>query len=94
MNRLALPRVAAATTLLGCSMLATNALAAIVSEIPVTTHSASARMDFIAGQAALADPGEDDPVLHRLLIDRRSRVPDLRVRPRRERRHQRADGGL
>jgi len=53
MNRFALRRVAMAIALLGCSMLAANSFAGIASEIPVTTRSASARMDFVAGQAAL-----------------------------------------
>ena len=50
MNRHALRRAAAGSLLAG---LATVALGAAVEEIPITTKSAAARMDFVAGQAAL-----------------------------------------
>src|SRR5262245_3267517 len=50
MNRHALRRAAAASLLAG---LTTVALGAAVEEIPITTKSAAARMDFVAGQAAL-----------------------------------------
>jgi tetratricopeptide (TPR) repeat protein len=52
MDALTVRRTAAATALLGFLMLAGNALAAN-GEIPITTNSQAARMDFIAGQAAL-----------------------------------------
>jgi tetratricopeptide (TPR) repeat protein len=52
MNRYIVRRAAAALALICVSALTGLAVAAI-SEIPVTTNSESARMDFIAGQAAL-----------------------------------------
>jgi tetratricopeptide (TPR) repeat protein len=52
MNRFVLRRATAAIALLGLSALTVTAIAA-TGEIPVTTNSQSARMDFIAGQAAL-----------------------------------------
>lgn len=54
MDAFTVRRVAAAATLLGFLAIAGNALAAAANgEIPVTTNSQSARMDFMAGQAAL-----------------------------------------
>lgn len=53
MNRHGLRRTTAAAMLLGLCTLASGAIAAAVEEIPVTTRSQTARMDFIAGQAAL-----------------------------------------
>ena len=50
MNRHEWQRAAAATLLAG---LTTVALGAAVEEIPITTRSSAARMDFMAGQAAL-----------------------------------------
>ena len=52
MNRFVSGRATAAIALLGLSVLTVTAIAA-TGEIPVTTNSQSARMDFIAGQAAL-----------------------------------------
>ncbi|HZF24667.1 MAG TPA: tetratricopeptide repeat protein [Steroidobacteraceae bacterium] len=61
MDRFTVRRVAAATTLpgflagflVGSLAIAGSAVAATNAEIPVTTSSQAARMDFIAGQAAL-----------------------------------------
>src|SRR5262245_256723 len=52
MKSFVVQRTAAAIALVATSALAGTAMAA-VSEIPITTNSQSARMDFIAGQAAL-----------------------------------------
>ena len=46
-------RATAATLLLALTTIASSAIAAAIEEIPVTTRSQSARMDFVAGQAAL-----------------------------------------
>jgi tetratricopeptide (TPR) repeat protein len=52
MNRHELRRAAATALMIGVTTLASSVLAA-VEEIPVTTRSDAARMDFVAGQAAL-----------------------------------------
>ena len=75
MNRNKLSGAAVGTLLLGLA--AASAAFAAVEEIPVTTKSAAARMDFIAGQAAL-DCG-DGAAGERALPGRSRRGSGLRV---------------
>ena len=53
MNRHQLRRAAVTALVIGLATMASSTFAATVEEIPVTTQSEAARMDFIAGQAAL-----------------------------------------
>ncbi len=53
MNRHELRCATAAALLVGLITIASSGMAAAIEEIPITTRSQSARMDFIAGQAAL-----------------------------------------
>jgi tetratricopeptide (TPR) repeat protein len=74
MNRHEL-RCAAAVTLLAGLMTVSAVVASPVEEIPITTQSAAARMDFIAGQAAL-DRG-DGPEANQLFRAAVAADPDF-----------------